>query len=92
MASNNVFNKDPDAVLDYVIDWASWLAVDETISSVTITVPTGITKNSNTNTTTAVTVWLSGGTEGTTYKVDCKIVTSSARTDERDIYIMVVER
>ncbi len=53
---------------------------------------TGLTKDSDSATTTAVTVWLSGGTAGTSYSVACRIVTSSARTDERTINIKVTER
>ena len=98
--------KDPDAVLDYKWDWAAdtngstdpdatdWLASGETISSAVITVPTGITKDSDslTDTSTSVTAWLSGGTAGTHYEVACKIVTSESRTDERTIKVHVKER
>ena len=79
--------KDPNAVLDYTVDWADWLASGETIATVTWTVETGLTKDSNTNTNTTATVWLSGGTDGTKYTVACKIVTSASRTDERSFTI-----
>jgi len=41
-----------------------------------------------------VTAWLSGGTAGTKYRVNCEIVTNSspARTEQRSIMIKVVER
>ena len=86
------FTKDPDAVLDFVFDWSSWLATGETISSRTVTVETGITKVSDTSASGKVTAWLSGGTAGTTYDVACKIVTSASRTDERTMLIRVIER
>lgn len=86
------FIKDPDAVLDYQWDWSDWLAVGETIVSQVVTVPTGITLDSATASTTAVTAWLSGGTAGAVYSVACKIVTSSNRTDERSIGIIVENR
>ena len=105
MTTNAVFQKDPDAVLDWKFDWApltnesaggksDWLASGETISSATITADTGITVDSDsiTDTNTSVTVWLSGGTVGETYSVACEIVTSASRTDERTIQIYVVER
>ncbi len=60
--------KDPDAVLDYSIDWTTWLAGDTLATSVW-TVPAGITKDSETNTTSKSTVWLSGGTAGEVYEV-----------------------
>ena len=61
--------KDPQATLDYRFDWSAWLTPD-TISSVTWTVPAGITQTAATNTTTTATIWLSGGTVGTRYTID----------------------
>ncbi len=84
--------KDPSAVLDYVFDWTEWLATGETITDHTITVDTGLTKDSSTEDTGKVTVWLSGGTAGINYKVACKITTTAGRTDERTMWIKVVER
>lgn len=97
------FQKDPDAVLDYLFDFAAstngngasdWLDSGETISSRTVTADTGITVDSSviTNSSTSVRVWLSSGTAGTSYDVACKIVTSGGRTDERTITIDVMER
>ena len=85
------FTKDPDAVLDYVWDWSSWLAGGETISTSVFTVTAGITVNSTSNTTTTATVWLSGGTNGV-YTVANKITTSAGRTDERSLTIRVQNR
>ena len=92
--------KDPSAVLDYVFDWTEWLATGETIAVdsetgeklITITADTGITVDSSTELDGKVTVWLSGGTAGINYKVACLITTSAGRTDERTIWIKVVER
>ncbi len=84
--------KDPDSVLDYSFDWSSWLATAETLSTATWTVPTGITKNSQSLTTTVATAWISGGTAGTSYNVACKVVTSGGRTDERTMTIIVRNR
>ena len=85
--------KDPSAVLDYVFDWKEeWLATGETITDYTITADTGITVGSSTELDGKIIVWLSGGTAGINYKVACKITTSAGRTDERTIWIKVVER
>ena len=95
--------KDPDAILDYKFDWKAktnlsgntdWLESGETISSFTITAASGLTVGSSalSDTNTSVTAWLSGGTDGTTYELACKIVTSLSRTDERTISIQVEER
>ena len=87
------FIKDPDAVLDYAFDWEEyWLESGETIASHTITVPTGITKDSDSELDGIVTVWLSGGTAESTYDVACEIVTTNGRTDERTISIICNER
>ena len=84
--------KDPSAVLDYVFDWTEWLATGETIISHTITVDTGIVKDTSAEAAGKVTVWLSGGTAGINYKVACLITTSAGRTDERTIWIKVTNR
>jgi len=84
--------KDPSAVLDYVFDWTGWLATVETIADHTITADTGITVGSSAESGGKVTVWLSGGTAGINYKVACKITTSAGRTDERTLWIRVVDR
>jgi hypothetical protein len=87
-----VYVKDKDAVLDYKVEWSTWLQVSETISTSTFTVPTGITKDSQSNTTTTATVWLSGGAVGQEYAVINRITTNQGRTDDRTITIRVQER
>ncbi len=84
--------KDPSAVLDYAFDWTEWLASGETIATHTITADTGITVDSSTEDDGKVTVWLSGGTAGINYKVACLITTTAGRTDERTLWIRVVDR
>jgi len=97
--------KDPDAVVDYLFDFApltngrdlngsDWLASGETISTHTIEATTGITVDSSsiTDTNTSVTVWLSGGTAGTTYTVTCRITTSASRTEDRSMSILCAEK
>lgn len=86
-----LYSKDPDAVLDYEVSWASWLATGETISTSTFAVPVGITKDSESNTTTAATVWLSGGTVGQSYTITNHIVTSQGREDDRSMQIQIRE-
>lgn len=85
------FEKDPNAVLDYEIDWSTWLGTD-TISSSSWTVDAGITEDSDTSTTTTSTVWLSGGTAGKTYTVTNRIATAAGRTDDRSIEIIVRDK
>lgn len=87
----NYIRKDPSAVLDYSFDWSEWLGED-TIQSAVCTVDDGVTKENEANSTTAVTVWVSGGTSGSDYAVRCTITTVAGRTDERTIYLRVRER
>jgi len=85
------FLKDPDATLDFNIDWSDWLNGDY-IMIVNWTVPTGLTKISQSHTNTVATVWLSGGTLKVEYDVACMITTSEGRRDERTISIKVTQR
>jgi len=91
MAANKLFGKDPNAVLDYAIDWSSWLGTD-TISTSAWTVASGITKTGESKTSTKATIWLSGGTAGVTYELTNRIVTTAGRTDDRTIGIVVGEK
>lgn len=85
---SNTFIKDPAAVKDYLIDWGTnWLDGD-TLASVTWSVPTGITQDAATHTTTTATIWLSGGTAGVTYPIVCHITTAGGRADEKTIFIV----
>lgn len=86
-----MFAKDPEAVLDYAVDWSRWLAGDEIVTS-EWTVPSGLTKVSDSKTTTKATVWLSGGTVGQSYTVTNRITTTGGRTEERSFTIRVEER
>lgn len=87
------FEKDPDATLDYAFDWnKNWLQSGENINSHTVTVGTGLTKDSDSEGGGVVTVWLSGGIAGERYTVACEITSSLGRTDERTILIGVIER
>lgn len=85
------FIHDPQAVLDYKLDWSDWLGAD-TIASATWTVPSGLTQTAASNTTTTATVWLSEGTAGNSYSVVSTIVTADGRTDERTIILRVQHR
>ena len=85
------WDKDPAAVLDYTVNWETWLEEDA-ISTATWTVPSGLTKDSDAKSTTIATVWLSGGTVGENYEVICHIVSVAGREDDRTIRINVRQR
>lgn len=87
--------KDPDAKLDFGIDWSDWLADGETINASAWTVPTGITQSSSpapSNTPSTTTIWLEGGTAGTTYTVTNRITTSAGRINDQSLFVLVKNR
>ncbi len=83
--------KDPDAILDYGCKWLEWLDGD-TISSSTWIVPSGLTEDSASHTTTTTTIWLSGGTAGQTYEVVNRITTAAGRKNDQTLEIPMLER
>jgi hypothetical protein len=100
-----VFPKDPSSILNYEIDWTNggandggandhgWLQGD-TIKTSIWTLPTGITKVTDSTTTTKTTIWVSGGTAGESYDVVNTITTNStpSKTEQRTIRFEVQER
>jgi hypothetical protein len=88
----SIYPKAPNEVLDYTIDWSDFLAEGEAISASTFTAASGITKDSQSNSNNAATVWLSGGTHGQEYVVKNTITTSASRTAERSIKIICRNR
>jgi hypothetical protein len=71
---------DPNEVKDWSLDWSLVLETGETISTSTwsVALGAGLTIDSQSNTTTTTTVWLSGGTAGFTYELLNRIVTNSS--------------
>lgn len=86
------FVKDPDATLDWVINWSDWLESTEIITASTYIVGTGLTKTLDEFEDKYTTVWLAGGTAGQPYRVTNRVTTSAGRTDERSITIRVKDR
>ena len=86
------FTKDPDAVLDYSIEWSKWLAGDQIQTSTWTAGDPDLQAANETDTVTSTTVWLSGGTEGQSYTVTNHITRVGGRTDERSFTIQVENR
>lgn len=85
-----IFDKDDASVVDYTIDWSSTLnatSPNDTISTSSWTKSGGITIDSNSNTTTTATVWLSGGKLNTRAVATNTVVTTQGRTYVRSIYL-----
>lgn len=97
--------KDPDAVIDYLFDFApltngrdpsgtDWLGSGETIDSFVIEADPGITVDSSalTDSNRSVRVWLSGGTDGRDYTITCRATTNAGRTEDKSMRLPVREK
>jgi len=84
---------DPAAVLDYAVDWTAGLGSD-TITASSWVVGAGITQTTPAPsfTTTKATIWLTGGTVGSTYRITNHITTAGGRQDERSFTVQVIDR
>ena len=89
------FEKDPQAILDFSVDWRTNFnssgSPTPTISTSTWTIPSGLTNvssslNGDNN---IATVVVSGGTVGSVYELVNHIVRSDTLEDDRSIYIYV---
>ena len=94
---SNVFEKDPaENKFDCFFDWTDWLEVGESITGYTITVPTGITKVSDSISGSVVAVRLAGGELEHNYAVKCQVeingVVGADRDPVRRIFIKVLEK
>lgn len=86
-----VYEKDPNAVLDYTEDWSKWLG-DDVIFSAAWTLPAGVSNAGEMHSGSTVTLWISGGAAGSSYSVYAQITTVNGRTDKRTIKINAVDR
>lgn len=86
-------SKDPNASLDYQVDWSDWLGADViTASTWTIAPAGGLTTATPSFTNVTAKVWLSGGVAGQVVRVTNRITTSGGRIDERSFNVRLVER
>ncbi len=82
--------KDPDDITYHSWDWTTFLD-GETISASVFTAQTGLTKDSESTAGAISTVWLSGGTQGESYKVSNQITTSSGRKKTQSFNMLIAE-
>jgi hypothetical protein len=92
------FEKQPVDVQDYSIDYAEYLAGLEdtapgpaTALNLTVTADAGIVIDRSTLVNGVVTVWLSGGTDGKSYKVTATLTTVGGRKKQAEIIVKVKE-
>jgi hypothetical protein len=96
------FKKDPDAELDYGVDWGkNYLDDNETIASSTWEIVTDnsesgdleiLTNPSPTISDGLAKVWVTGGIERKTHKIRNRIETDKNRKDDRTFRIRITER
>ena len=87
------YKKDPNATLDYSFDWGPYLTpLGDTIVTVEWVLSPGLTKVSQSNTTTTATVFVSGGVLEETETLTCRITTAGGRIDDRTIELVMVSR
>ena len=81
-------------MLDYHVDWSSWLVGDDYIAASTFTVTSGdgeMVIEFDVLTAAVATVWLSAGTVGTPYRVRNRIVTAEGRVIDASFTVRIVE-
>lgn len=90
------FSKDPDEVLDFLLDWSARVTDGDTITTSQWIMPTatsgGIIKNSDTSTASTTTIWLSGGIDGTSYSIVNRVITAGGRTMDQTCYVKIKAR
>lgn len=86
------YEKDPDAKLDYALDWSAWLPEGDSITVAQWTVPDGLDQSDDTIDGTKTTVWLSGGQLGERHVVTCRVTTAQGRIDDRSISLHITDR
>ena len=92
------FVKDPDALLDYKVDWGEWLGNDQIISALVINDPTASAQTSGlrvastvVSASAAVVAWLSAGVVDSEYTVTVRIWTSAGRRNDECFTIAIEE-
>ena len=85
--------KDPDARMDYGVDWAGWLVGDDVIQTSAWNITgEGLTVEHFEFTDTSATIWISGGVVGRSYEMVNRITTLGGRRDDRTIIVRIGEK
>jgi hypothetical protein len=93
MAILGTFTKQPGERLDFDVDFSEWLSTTDTITSVVSVCDTGLTAETPLKDVTnkIVKQWITGGTTGTTYKVQITATTTEGRIKEAEFKVKVKE-
>ena len=86
------FQKQPGETLDYDVDYTDWFSNrTDTPASCVVTAEAGLTKVSDARTGNVVKIVLSGGTDGTKYKVTVRMTTTTGMVKEADFTVTIKE-
>lgn len=86
--------KDPDATLDYQLNWSGWLIEGESIIALEVLV-VGVNLEETTFTVNSTTAWVSGGTIGKQASITFRVTTDSYpvnRKDDRTLILKIGDR
>ena len=85
--------KDPNEVLDFDLDWSERLGSDTISASVWLLSGSGtVVMDSNTHTSTATKLWLSGGTVGETNVLTNRVTTAAGRVMDQSVKLKIKEK
>lgn len=93
------FVKDPNALLDYKVDWRDWLGDDQIVSAIAFTDALASAQTSGLRIATATVsasaaavVWLSAGVLDTEYTITSRIWTSAGRRNDESFTVVIEEQ
>lgn len=92
------FTKDPDALLDYKVDWGEWLGNDQIVSATAFLDATASAQTSGMriasvviSASAAIVTWLSAGVVDSEYTVTVRIWTSAGRRNDECFTVLIEE-
>jgi hypothetical protein len=91
------WTKDPQAVMDYAVDWSLWMASGDYLvacafipSSADITIVSQTIGDTLDGISDANAVaWIGGGVQGNTYTVTCHVTSANGRQDDRTFSLLI---
>lgn len=89
MANQRNFEKDPDAIIDYSVDWTDWLVSDTISTGTWLISPVDLVEVSASYTSADCTIFVSSGTVGQTYSLTNRITTANGRRNDQTIFVLV---
>jgi hypothetical protein len=84
--------KDPNARLDFAVDWSAWLPSGDSITSSLWLAPEDLATDTPSINGATTIVWISGGVAGRTYQVTNRVTTAAGRVDDRTLRITITNR